>query len=153
MEWDIAPKTRCDIIAFSGINFSGRRAIVSIHPVGGRQGEEIDAADIQSIAIVGRPGTRVVLKSSVSESDWQERPWRCVTVTADAAYKTPEGKQAVRVPDIDFLDKPNAQRTDPDFQAGYDQVGALDEGKGWTFGRSGATPLKGNVRAIRVENT
>ena len=153
MEWDIPPKTRCDIIAFTGVNFSGHRYEVNIHPVGGLQGDDLDGEHVQSIAIVGRPATRVILKTTVAEKDWEERPWRCITVTAEAAYKTKEGKLAVRVPDLDWLDAPNAPRSDPDFQGSFDQVASLAKGTGWTFGRSGPPWLKDNIRAIKVENS
>ena len=58
---------------------------------------------------------------------------------------------AARAPDLDFLDKPNAMRCDPDFQASFDEVGTPDKGKGWTYGHMTGDDLKDNIRAIKVE--
>lgn len=150
MDWFIAPHTRADLHVFTGINFSGERRVTSIHPAGGRQGATLNNFKIRSLALVGPPGTRIYLCTSVLEEGWEDRPWRAMTVDKKVAYRTKDGKWAVRIPDLDWLDKANAHRTDPDFQQSFPQVGSPDDGSGWTFGRSGAMPIKDNVAAIRV---
>ncbi len=152
MIWKIAPRMRCDIQAFSGLNFSGRRSLVEIHPVGGRQGAEIEPGDLGSVGIVADPGTRVLLRTSELDDGWEERPWRCILVDEKHCYRLKDGRTAVRVPDLDWLDEPDARRCDPDFQASFLPVDTLEEGMAsgeWTFGRPGT--LRGRVRVIVVD--
>ncbi len=150
MEWTIAPHTRADIHAFSGINFSGERRAASIHPAGGLQGDKFKDFAFRSVAIVAPPGTFVVLATSVLPEGWDERPWRALQVLRSDAYRTKDGKLAVRIPDLDWYDKGTAHRTDPDFQQTFPQVLTFAEGTGWTFGRSGTMPLKDNIKAIHI---
>lgn len=153
MRWDIAEKVRCDIIAWSGINFSGRRKVARIFPVGGLQGDEFESCDISSLMVVGPIGVRVVLMASSVEEDWESRPWRAICLVEGYTFTTKKGdKPAVRIPDLDWLDDFDARRSDPDFQVTYDQVAHLAEGRGWTYGRTGDTPLRGHVRSIKVDH-
>lgn len=150
LRWDIAANMRCDIIAFSGINFSGRRTTMQIYPSG--QKGDLDSGDIGSITVMAPVGTRVVLITSASDSDWESSPWRAIEIRKGVAY---QGRSAhvltVRIPDLENLDKVNVERTDPDFSASYPIAANLADGKGkgWTYGCVG--PLKGRVQAIRIE--
>ena len=74
MDWHIAPHTRVDIVAFSGINFSGESKMVSIHPAGGRQGSSLKNFAFRSVIVAGPIGTQVVFRTSGLEDGWQERP-------------------------------------------------------------------------------
>lgn len=149
MRWEIAQNMRCDLIAFSGINFSGRRTTMQIYP-SGKKGE-LDEGDIGSIVVMAPVGTRVVLCSSISD-DWEAHPWRAIEIHKGVAY---QGRSAhvltVRIPDLENLDKVNVERTDPDFAASPPIANTVEEGKGkgWTYGRPG--DLKGRIQMIRVE--
>ena len=66
MKWIIAPQTRVEIHAFTGLNLSGNRSVAQIYPAGGRQGKDIDGARLRSVAVAGLPGTRVVFSSTVA---------------------------------------------------------------------------------------
>lgn len=147
MRWDLAPKLRVDIVAFAGLNLSGERRVVEIHPVGGRQGN-LNPEDIKSFALVGPVGTRIVLMSSADPEDWAKHPWRAVKIMEGHHFLTKEGRPCVRVPDVDFLDAFDARRTDTELQAWYDEADGLDA-PGWTYGRVGK--LKANVHAIRLD--
>lgn len=151
MRWDLAPKIRCEIFAFSGINFSGARKHVQIFPVGGQQGDSLDGFDIQSVAIAGPVGTRVTFITTAVENGWEERSWRCFRITKEKSYKSEGGLPAVRAPDLDTLDAFNARRSDPDFEARPDEVATLEAGTAWTFGHYAGEDLKSNVRAIKVD--
>ncbi len=148
MRWEIAQNMRCDIIAFSGINFSGRRATMQIYP-SGKKGD-LELPEVGSITIMGPIGTRVVLCTSSSD-DWEEHAWRAVELHKGVAYIGRSGLPTVRIPDIDAVDKVNVERTDPDFQASPPIANTLADGKdkGWTYGRPG--DLKGRIQMIRVE--
>lgn len=150
MEWHIAPHTRADIFVWSGINFSGERRFSSVHPAGGRQGNSLKNFAFRSIAITGPIGTTVVLCTSVLDIGWENRPWRALKVMKGEGYRTKDNKPAVRIPDLDWLDASKAHRTDPDFQQSFPQVGSLEEGTGWTFGKSGTMLLSDNIKQIRV---
>jgi hypothetical protein len=148
MRWELAPRLRCDVVAFSGLNLSGERRVVEVHPVGGRKGDLVPA-DLRSLAFVAPVGTRLVLATSEDPDDWEAHPWRAVVVLAGQHDTTREGRAVVRVPDLDWLDAFDARRTDPDFQATFDEATTLAEGRGWTFGRGGV--LKGMIRQLRVD--
>jgi hypothetical protein len=150
MEWHIAPHTRIDIHVFSGINFSGERRVASVHPAGGRQGNSLNDFAFRSIAISGPLGTTLVMCTSVLEIGWEDRPWRALALVKGQGFRTKEGKRAVRIPDLDWLDASNAHRTDPDFQQSFPQVARLEDGEGFTFGRSGAMSLNDNIKQIRI---
>lgn len=145
MDWDIAENMRVDIVAYEKHNHSGQQHFVQIFP-SGRQGDLPD--HIGSVLIAGPLGTRVIFQTTLLD-DWQAAPWRCVQLVAGHAFKAKNGFPCVRVPDLDFLDAFNAQRTDPDFEQSFPIVKSLAEGTGWTFGRPGA--IKDHVVRIRIE--
>jgi hypothetical protein len=149
MEWVIAEHSRCDIHFYSGINFSGEHRVVHIHPAGGRQGQKIDDFPFQSVAIAAPMGTRIVFATSVQD-DWEQRPWRAVELRKGEGFKDQNGLPAVRVPDLNWLDKPVARRTDPDFQEGFRGAQAQSERPAWSYGR-GPGELSGAVACIRVD--
>jgi hypothetical protein len=148
VHWDLSPRLRVDLVAFSGLNLSGERRVVEVHAVGGRKGD-LEPADLRSLAFLAPVGTRLILATSDSDDGWEQHPWRCIQILAGRHALTKEGRPIVRVPDLDWLDPFDAHRSDPDFQATFDEVPALAAGTGWTFGRPGA--LKGMVRRIRIE--
>lgn len=148
MKWVIAPKTRCDIVFLQGLNLSGERTMVQVHPVGGRQGD-IDGSLIKSLALMGPLGARIVLCTTEDEDAWEQSPWRAIRLLKGVAFPNREGVMGVRVPDLDWLDPANARRSDPDTQMGFDEVPTLSAGTGWTFGKMG--PIRGHVRMIRVD--
>ena len=149
MEWKLAPRTRLDIAAFEGMNCAGERHVVEIHPVGGRQGKM--PPSIKSLAIAGPVGTRIVLMTAGPDTPLSQQTWRAIHIRPGKYFKNKEGNPAVRVPDLDFLDSPDARRSDPDMQASYDMVDSMDGQKGWTYGGSNGTPLKGNIRYVLVD--
>lgn len=149
MKWVIADHMRAEIHAFTGLNLSGNRSVAQIHPVGGRQGKDIDGERIRSAAVAGLPGTRVIFSTTVQDEGWEERPWRAVIVGPGWGFAAKGGLRAVRIPNLDFLDDPSAKRCDPDFEMGFDIARTLDDGKGWTFGNPGT--LQKQIRCIRVD--
>ena len=98
MEWNIAPHSRVDLHVFSGINFSGERRLSCIHPAGGLQKSRLKNFQFRSIAIVGRPGTRVILCTSVLDIGWESRPWRAMVIKKSDGYRMKDGKLAIRIP-------------------------------------------------------
>lgn len=149
MEWKIAPRVRLDLAGFDGLNCAGERHVAELHPVGGRQGQI--PSSIKSLAIAGPVGTRVILMTAGPEFPLDQQSWRCIRIMAGKFFRNKEGVPAIRIPDLDWLDAPDARRGDPDVQSGFDQVKTLEEGQDWSFGNSGPTPLKGNVRFIQVD--
>lgn len=152
MRWEIEGKVRAQIVGFTGVNFSGERMEIEIWPVGGLQGDEMDGARLKSIGIIAPIGTRIVLMTAASEEGWEELPWRAIQVLKGFTFEAMDGKRVgVQVPDLDRMDPPHVRRImDPDVHHGYPSVDRLEEGRGWTFGRSGGIELKCNIRAIRV---
>jgi len=151
MEWNIAPHSRVDLHVFSGINFSGERRLSSIHPAGGLQKSRLKNFKFRSIAIVGHPGTRLTLCTSVLDIGWETRPWRSMVILKSDGYRMKDGKLAIRIPDLDWLDKGSAHRTDPDFQQTFPQVESLEGATGWTYGHSGSLSLNDNIKQIRID--
>lgn len=149
MEWHIAPRVRCDLVFFAGLNLSGERRVVEVHPVGGRQGD-VRGEDIKSLVILGPIGTRVVFATDPTD-DWESGSWRAVRLSSGRTYTTKDGMTGVRIPDLDWLDAYDARRNDPDLEAGFEQVTRLADGTEWTFGHSGTRMLKGNIRSIRID--
>lgn len=145
MDWDIAENMRVDIVGYEKHNFSGQRHVVQIFP-SGRQGDLPD--NLGSLFVTGPLGVRLVLKTS-TVGDWQAAPWRCVQLVAGQVVEGRDGRPAARIPDLDLLDRVDAQRTDPDFEQSYPIAASLAEGRGWTFGRPGR--IKDRVVQIRVE--
>ena len=148
MKWDLAPKLRADLVCYAGLNLSGERRVVDIHVVSGRQGADVPTAELRSLAFIAPLGTRLILKTT-EDDDWESQPWRCIRIMKGFSFKTQEGNYGVRIPDLEYLDKPDARRNDPDWQESYPIVEKLSEGTGWTFGREG--DLKGKVRKITID--
>ena len=153
MRWDVRGKIKCHIVGFTGISFSGERFEVDIWPMGGRQGDEIDGSRMKSIGIIAPYGVRMTLMAAASEEGWEELPWRAVQVLKGYTFDTLDGKKVgVQIPDLDRMDPPHVRRVmDPEASSTYPHADSLEDGKGWTFGRSGGIGLKCNVRQIRVE--
>ena len=149
MEWDIAENIRCDLAAFTGINISGERSMVTVYPSGVKG--DIDPSRFQSVVISAPVGIRVIFKSSVSADDWENFPWRAVEIRASNSFTNKGGNPTVRIPDLDTLEDFDARRTDPDFTGTYPVVEKLAAGRTWTYGRVGRIGLKNHVRAIRIE--
>ena len=148
MKWEIAPKQRVDLVCYGGLNMSGERRVVDVHVVNGRQGPDIPTAELKSLSFIAPVGTRLILKTSESE-DWEAHPWRCIRIVKGSFTRTSNGDPIVRVPDLDYLDKPDARRTDSECQESFPLVQRLSEGTGWTFGREGE--IKGRVKVICIE--
>jgi hypothetical protein len=147
MIWDLPPKLRADIACFTGINLSGERRHVDVQAVNGRQGPDVLPDELRSLVFVAQIGTTLVLKTSDGE-DWEDHPWRAIRLLKGKCFTTAQGATAVRVPDLDWLDKADARRTDPDTQECFPHADSLATGEGWTFGRAGE--LKGKIVKISV---
>ena len=151
MKWIVAPRIRAHIVGFTGVNFSGLRTEVDLFPTGTQKGD-LEGDRLKCIGLIAPVGTRVILCASTAEDGWEALPWRAITVREGFTFESRDGRRVgVQIPDIDALDQPGALRTDLDFTESYPFAATLDAGEGWTFGRSGATLLKCNVRAIRVD--
>lgn len=153
MRWDIAEKTRAEIVGFSGINFSGERMEVSIWPHGGlQQGGDIDGTRLKSIGIIAPVGTRLVLITANGDN-YETLPWRALQIIEGHTFQAMDGRRVgVQVPDLDRMDPPDVRRIkDPDTVVGYPFAESLEAGRGWTFGRSGGIDLKCNIKRIIVE--
>jgi len=145
VDWQIAENMRCDMVGFTKPGFAGTRHVVQIFP-SGRQGTLPD--NLSSFVLVGPVGSRVVMVTS-RIGDYNDAPWRCIQIVKGHAWKSKDGRLALRVPDLDKLDAPDAHRSDPDFEQSFDIAADLESGKGWTFGRPGA--IKDRVVLMRVE--
>jgi hypothetical protein len=149
MKWEIAENCRVDVVGYSGINYSGDKFEARVFP-SGRQGDELDGSRIQSMAILGPLGARVTLVSSLQD-DWEAaHTWRVVTLVKGFTWQAKDGRHAVRIPDLDALNKPDAFRVNPDFQESYPLVKKVADGKGWTFGHQAREQLKNGVVLIKV---
>jgi len=151
LRWEFEDKIRCEFWFFSGINFAGQKTVVTIHPYGGLQGDEVKASDIKSVGVLAEPGVRVTFMTSATGSGWEKMPWRCVQVIEGRTNTLTDGRTAVQIPDLDTYAEPDAPRSDPEFEMGFPEVERFEDGKDWTFGRTGRLPLKLNIRSIRVE--
>lgn len=148
MNWELAPKLRVDVVAFAGLNLSGERRVIEIHPVGGRQGN-VETPDLKSVALIGPVGTRFLFMTSDDPENWRKHPWRCVQILEGHHFLTKEGRPCVRIPDIDFLDAPDARRTDVELQTWFEFAEDVGKSKEWTYGRPG--DLKCHVKAIKID--
>ena len=147
MKWELDPKMRVDLVCFAGINLSGERRHVNIQVVGGRHGPDVPPEELKSLVFIAPMGSLLVLKTFDGD-EWERHPWRAVRLIKGSAFKTAEGGVAIRLPDIEWLDKPDARRTDGDTNESYPAAETLKEGVGWTFGREGT--LKGKVKVISI---
>ena len=150
MQWDIIGKVRAQIVTWSGTSFSGIRKDAYVSPLGGITDEKGISAHFRSFAIAAPYGTRVTLISRPGP-DWEAHSWRCFHVLRPFAFKTPEGKPCLQCPDLAWLHTPNATRVAYDFSESVPHSDTLDGGAGWTFGRTGAAALAGNVHMVRLE--
>lgn len=151
IRWEIGPMVRCDVITYSGPNFSGKKARMRIFPTGSRQGA-LDGSSLASFIFRGPPGTRIVFVSHAGE-EWENHPWRAVELSKECSIQSAKSKRlrGVRVPDIDYLDHFDAKITNSSGSASYPHVSTLNEGSGWTYGRQADGGLRNNVAVIRVE--
>jgi hypothetical protein len=152
--WHLGPHVRCDFVSYSGINLTGVRYIVRVHATGSRKGT-FRTDQLKSIVVMGPIGTRVILATWPERENWQNYPWRCVRMLAGQRFRNPEGNEGVRIPDLDWLDPFDAKRVNANMQESFPQVERLEDGKGFTFGRTRGTlrdcELKDNIRAIWIE--
>lgn len=145
MDWIIDENMRCDIVAWEQPNFSGQAHQVQIFP-SGRQGDLPDK--LGSLYLAGPIGTRLILVTSTVSGDFLGSPWRAITLQKGFSYRAKNGKPLVKVPHLDFVDAPNAVRTDPDFEQSYAIAETLDPAPAWTYGRPGA--ILHHVTQIRL---
>jgi len=143
----VAPKVRCDILAYAGLHCGGQMHLVRVLPHGGFEGK-IDGNEFQSLFLAGPHGTRVTLATGTGD-DWEAYTWRTIKLVPGKTFTAKNGKQAVRVPDLDTLERPDAFRADPNASVNYPHAETRDKGEGWTFGRPGH--LKNRVRVIYVD--
>lgn len=153
MRWSIDDKVRGEVHFFTGLSFSGVRSVVQIFAGGRRQGPEIEGDRVKSCALVGPIGTRMVLQTSATETDWELAPWRAVILRQGTTMRAPNSTLfAVQIPDLDRLDRFNAKRVDPDTEEGFELAAGLDSGKSWTFvGRNLGEGLKCRIRGVRLD--
>jgi len=151
IRWEIGPMVRCDVITYSGPNFSGKKARMRIFPTGSRQGA-LDGSSLASFIFRGPPGTRIVFVSHAGE-EWESHPWRAVELSKESSIQSAKSKRlrGVRVPDIDYLDHFDAKTTNPAGSASYPLARSLDSGSGWTYGQQEDGGLRNKVAVIRVE--
>jgi hypothetical protein len=149
--FELGPRIRCDLVAWGGVGFSGKRGIVRIFPTGNVQGT-LEPEDVRALVIRAFHGTRVILAAR-PEGDFEDGPWRCVRVLPGhcLAPEEPQGLPGVRVPDLDRLDAYSARRTATELEQSYPLVSRFEDGEGWTFGTVGFPELKGHVRRIIIE--
>ena len=153
MKWDIAENSRVDIVGYSGINYSGDRFECRIFP-SGRQGQELDGRKIKSMSILGPTGMRIVLITTLQD-DWEDQTWRVVRILDGKVFKVDDGRQGVRIPDLDTLARPDAFRSNPDIEESYPlrkRVADVpeDDTDTWTYGRVGRGQLKNGIVKIMV---
>ncbi|MFK7927508.1 MAG: hypothetical protein AB8H79_04935 [Myxococcota bacterium] len=149
MKWEVAENCRVDIVGYSGINYSGDRFETRIFP-SGRQGDDLPGDRIRSMAILGPVGARVLLRTTLQD-DWEEHTWRVITITEDKVFHVDDGRIGVRIPDLDWMTKPDAFRHNSDVEVSYPLANTVAEGKTWTFGRRGARDLKRGIVMICVD--
>ena len=143
----ITPKVKCDLLAYAGLHCGGQLSVVRVLPRGEADGA-IDGAAFQSLMLAGPLGTRIVLATATGD-DWQEYPWRAIVLTRGHTFTARNGKPAVRIPDLETVDRPDARRAADDARVSFDTAPSLEEGTGWTYGRPG--PLRNRVRRIFVD--
>lgn len=146
MNWVIDKNIRCDLLTYSGTNYSGKTHRVQIFP-SGRQGDL--SGPIGSLIWAGPFGLRLTLCTSAAEEGWEAQPWRAIVMVKGNTFRTRDGRHAVRLPDIELLHRADAHRVDPDFEQSYDFAEDLASGKGWSYGRVG--PLHDRVQCIRID--
>lgn len=149
--WIIGKGVTAELHFFTGISFGGIRSSVRVFHDCRKQGDIVEADRIKCFGIIAQHGTRAVITTSVADN-WEAMPWRAVVVQAGTCFTSKAGHPAVQVPDIDVLDKWDANRTNVELFTSFPAVERLADGTGWTYGRANpAYPLKGHVRAIRLD--
>lgn len=143
----VAPKVRCDILAYAGLHCGGQMHLVRVLPHGGFEGK-IDGNEFQSLFLAGPHGTRVTLATGTGD-DWEQYAWRSIVLVEGKTFVAKNGKPALKVPDLDTLDRPDARRADTESQQSYPFAATREQGEGWTFGRPGK--LKNRVRVVYVD--
>jgi hypothetical protein len=149
--WEISGKVRCDLVAYGAPDLAGKRSTMRVFPGGNRRGD-MASEDVRSLIIFGFHGTRVTLISHPGP-DWQDHPWRCIRILPghSLAAEGTVGLPAVRIPDIDWMDRPDARRTAQETKTSYPHADSLASGSGWSFGRFRTIGLKGRVQLIRID--
>ena len=149
VKWRVGPGVRCDLLAYSAKNLSGKRTAVQLFPTGARRGD-LDGTQCSSVGIRALHGTRVILAASDKDT-WELAAWRCIRVLPGTTLlpENPNGLPGLRVPDLDALDPFNSKRAESDLVSTYPNVAKLEDGEGWTFGRNGT--LKNRIRFVWVE--
>ncbi|MEC7987289.1 MAG: hypothetical protein VX278_19115 [Myxococcota bacterium] len=147
----LAQYTRCDIVAYSGRNFSGKKSILRIFPAGNTQGK-LQVEDLASMIIRSPYGMRLILCTNTG-NDWIHGTWRCINMLEEHSIPPPEKNTypGVRIPDLDLFDAPESTRADEELISSYPIVSAVQDGSGWTFGKIAQSKLKNNVHLIIVE--
>ncbi len=148
---EIGPFVRCDILAWSGIDFGGKRRALRVFPTGSVKGT-LESEQVSSMVIRAFHGTRVILCTR-STGDFEDAPWRCIR-TVEGHTLAPEvnpGMPGVRLPHLDRIDPYKAMRTNQELATSYPLVDNFDAGEGWTFGTRGLPDLVGHVRRIIIE--
>jgi hypothetical protein len=151
IRWEVGPMVRCDIIAYSGINYSGKRTQMRIFPTGSQQGG-IDGGQMGSALLRAPAGVRMTLKSTPGEA-WDREPWRAIEFHKATSIPSSVAKRlrAIRIPDLDYLDHFDAKTTNPTGSSSYPNAESLDAGEGWTYGRQRDGGLKGQIQVISLE--
>lgn len=149
MDWAIETGLRVDLVCYAGSNLNGKRSVVQIFPGGNRKGD-VDGAELASLVVRARHGTRLVLVTEPGP-DWQDSPWRCIRMVEGRTVPSERrlGMPGVRIPDLDLADPPNAKRTSREMQSTYPSAARLGDSDHWTYGRIGG--IKKRVVLIRIE--
>ncbi len=142
---------RCDILAWSGVDFGGKRTALRVFPTGNVKGE-LDSEQVHSMVIRAFHGTRLILCTR-STGDFEDGPWRCVRMVPGHTIPSedPRGMPGVRLPHLDRLDEPSKFRTNQQLATSYPLVERFDDGESWTFGTTGIPVIEGHVRRIIIE--
>jgi len=148
---EIGQFVRCDLLAWSGIDFGGKRRILRVFPTGSIQGK-LQSDELSSMVIRAYHGTRIIFCTR-SEGEIEDAPWRCVRMIEGHTIPSEEvrGMPGVRLPHLDRIDLPKSMRTNPDLGSSYPLVERFDDGESWTFGSRGIPDLVNHVRRIIIE--
>lgn len=151
IQFKIGGQMRCDLVAYSGINLSGKKAAVRIFPTGTIHGT-FYTQNLRSMVIRAPFGTRLILACQAGES-WESGTWRCIDMIK--GFHVPSAKATglpgVRIPDLDLLNDPSSKRLNTDLQSGFPIVDSIKDGTGWTFGHLAGEKLKGNITQIIIQ--
>ncbi len=124
------------------------RRVVQIFPTGSRKGT-FRTEELKSVVVLAPLGVRVTFCASTDPLRWTEAAWRCVRQVPGSRFTNAEGNTGVRVPDLDWLDRPDQRKRNEETQVSYPFAASFAAGAGWSFGRGGG--LQDRVRAILVE--